>query len=126
MIKSCRQSTAQFQDETLCGRHPSAGEPFPPYKRAQRAFRVVPVDGHDGGSAVGRQPGPTSPDSRPTAQVANGLGRTYRTASAYLSRSLRMMESYGLVKLKREGAGVEPVTLATEFLVVLSESKVSE
>ena len=43
-----------------------------------------------------------------------------------LSRSFRMMESYGLVKLKREGAGVEPVALAAEFLVVLSEPRVSE
>lgn len=40
-----------------------------------------------------------------------------------LSRSLRMMESYGLVKLKRDGHGVEPVALATEFLVVLNDPK---
>nr|WP_265296879.1 helix-turn-helix domain-containing protein [Verminephrobacter eiseniae] len=38
-----------------------------------------------------------------------------------LSRSLRMMEGYGLVKLKRDGYGVEPVALATEFLVVLND-----
>ena len=38
-----------------------------------------------------------------------------------LSRSLRMMEGYGLVKLKRDGHGVEPVALATEFLVVLDD-----
>ena len=37
-----------------------------------------------------------------------------------LSRSLRTMEGYGLVKLEREGHGVAPVALATEFLVVLS------
>lgn len=40
-----------------------------------------------------------------------------------LSRSLRMMEGYGLVKLKRDGHGVEPVVLATEFLVVLNDPK---
>ena len=38
-----------------------------------------------------------------------------------LSRSLRMMEGYGLVRLKRDGRGVEPVALATEFLVVLND-----
>ncbi|MDR2878132.1 MAG: helix-turn-helix domain-containing protein [Chromatiales bacterium] len=38
-----------------------------------------------------------------------------------LSRSLRMMEGYGLVRLNREGHGVEPVALATEFLVVLDD-----
>jgi predicted transcriptional regulator len=38
-----------------------------------------------------------------------------------LSRSLRMMEGYGLVKLKRDGNAVEPVALATEFLVVLND-----
>ena len=38
-----------------------------------------------------------------------------------LSRSLRMMEGYGLVKLKRDGHGVEPVALATEFLVLLND-----
>lgn len=36
-----------------------------------------------------------------------------------LSRSLRMMEGYGLVKLKRDKNTVAPVVLATEFLVVL-------
>jgi len=36
-----------------------------------------------------------------------------------LSRSLRTMEGYGLVKLEREGHGIAPVALATEFLVVL-------
>lgn len=40
-----------------------------------------------------------------------------------LSRSLRMMEGYGLVKLKRDGLCVEPVALATEFLIVLNEPK---
>lgn len=45
---------------------------------------------------------------------------------ANLSRALRMMDSYGLVKLKRKGADVEPMALATELLVVLSEPRVSE
>lgn len=36
-----------------------------------------------------------------------------------LSRSLRKMEGYGLVKLERDGHGVAPMALATEFLVVL-------
>lgn len=40
-----------------------------------------------------------------------------------LSRSLRMMEGYGLVKLKRDGHGVEPVVLATEFMVALNHPK---
>lgn len=42
-----------------------------------------------------------------------------------LSRSLRMMEGYGLVKLKREGHGVEPEALATEFLIVLNDPRLS-
>lgn len=40
-----------------------------------------------------------------------------------LSRSLRMKEGYGLVKLKRDGHGVELVVLATEFMVVLNDPK---
>lgn len=32
-----------------------------------------------------------------------------------LSRSLRMMEGYGLVKLKRDGHGVEPVAWRRNF-----------
>jgi predicted transcriptional regulator len=36
-----------------------------------------------------------------------------------LSRSLRMMEGYGLVKLKRGGHGVEPVVLATSFKILI-------
>ena len=36
-----------------------------------------------------------------------------------LSRSLRKMQAYGLVKLERERHGVAPTALATEFLVVL-------
>jgi predicted transcriptional regulator len=36
-----------------------------------------------------------------------------------LSRSLRMMEGYGLVKLKRDGHGVEPVALATSFKILI-------
>lgn len=43
-----------------------------------------------------------------------------------LSRSLRMMKGYGLVKLKREGHGVEPEALATEFLIVLNDPRVSK
>ena len=43
-----------------------------------------------------------------------------------LSRSLWMMESYGLIKLKREGRNVEPEVLATEFLIVLNDPTVSE
>ena len=43
-----------------------------------------------------------------------------------LSRSLRMMEGYGLVKLKREGHSVEPMALATEFLIVLNEPKMGK
>ena len=42
-----------------------------------------------------------------------------------LSRSLRMMEGYGLVKLKREGHSVEPEALATEFLIVLNDPRLS-
>ena len=36
-----------------------------------------------------------------------------------LSRSLRMMESYGLVKLKRDGNVVAPVALATRFTILI-------
>lgn len=36
-----------------------------------------------------------------------------------LSRTLRMMAGYGLVELKRNVREIEPITLATEFLVVL-------
>ena len=36
-----------------------------------------------------------------------------------LSRSLRMMEGYGLVRLKRDGHGVEPVALATSFKILI-------
>lgn len=36
-----------------------------------------------------------------------------------LSRSLRMMEGYGLVRLKRDGHGVEPVALATRFKILI-------
>lgn len=40
-----------------------------------------------------------------------------------LSRTLRMMEGYGLVELKRNVREIEPITLATEFLVVLGSPK---
>lgn len=36
-----------------------------------------------------------------------------------LSRTLRMMEGYGLVELRRNVREIEPITLATEFLIVL-------
>jgi predicted transcriptional regulator len=36
-----------------------------------------------------------------------------------LSRSLRMMEGYGLVKLKHDGYSVEPVALATRFKILI-------
>ena len=36
-----------------------------------------------------------------------------------LSRTLRMMEGYGLVKLKKNVREIEPIALATEFLIVL-------
>lgn len=36
-----------------------------------------------------------------------------------LSRTLRMMAGYGLVELKRNVREIEPITLATNFLVVL-------
>ncbi|MEF8728332.1 MAG: transcriptional regulator [Accumulibacter sp.] len=36
-----------------------------------------------------------------------------------LSRTLRMMESYGLVSLKKNVREIEPIALATEFLIVL-------
>jgi len=36
-----------------------------------------------------------------------------------LSRSLRMMEGYSLVKLKHDGHGVEPVALATSFKILI-------
>jgi len=36
-----------------------------------------------------------------------------------LSRSLRMMEGYGLVRLKRDVHGVEPVALATSFKILI-------
>ena len=36
-----------------------------------------------------------------------------------LSRTLRMMESYGLVELKRNVREIEPIARATDFLVVL-------
>jgi predicted transcriptional regulator len=37
-----------------------------------------------------------------------------------LSRSLRMMEGYGLVTLKKNVREIEPIALATEFLIVLN------
>ncbi len=36
-----------------------------------------------------------------------------------LSRTLKMMESYGIVELKREGVAVVPSALATRFTVIL-------
>ncbi len=36
-----------------------------------------------------------------------------------LSRTLRMMESYGLVAIEKNARETKPVALATEFLVVL-------
>ena len=36
-----------------------------------------------------------------------------------LSRSLRMMEGYGLVRLKRDAHGVEPEALATSFKILI-------
>lgn len=36
-----------------------------------------------------------------------------------LSRTLRMMECYGLVAIKKNARETQPVALATEFLVVL-------
>lgn len=36
------------------------------------------------------------------------------------------MEGYGLVKLKRDGLSVEPLALATEFLIVLNEPKAAK
>lgn len=36
-----------------------------------------------------------------------------------LSRSLRMMEGYGLVALNKNLRGVEPIALATEFTILL-------
>lgn len=36
-----------------------------------------------------------------------------------LSRTLRMMEGYGLVKLKKNVREIEPLALATEFKVML-------
>ena len=36
-----------------------------------------------------------------------------------LSRTLRMMEGYGLVELKRNAREIEPIARATDFLVVL-------
>lgn len=36
-----------------------------------------------------------------------------------LSRSLRMMEGYGLVRLKRDVHGVAPVALATSFKILI-------
>nr|WP_294864218.1 helix-turn-helix domain-containing protein [uncultured Pseudogulbenkiania sp.] len=40
-----------------------------------------------------------------------------------LSRTLRMMEGYGLVELKKNVREIEPIALATEFLIMLGESK---
>lgn len=40
-----------------------------------------------------------------------------------LSRSLRMMEGYCLLKLKCDGNAVEPVALATESLAMLNDRK---
>lgn len=40
-----------------------------------------------------------------------------------LSRTLRMMEGYGLVKLKKNVREIEPVALATEFLIMLNAPK---
>ncbi len=41
----------------------------------------------------------------------------------FLSRSLRMRQGYGLVKLKRDRSAVAPMVLSTEFLVVLNDPK---
>jgi predicted transcriptional regulator len=40
-----------------------------------------------------------------------------------LARSLRMMEGYGLVELKENVSEIEPIVLATEFLILLGESE---
>ncbi len=37
-----------------------------------------------------------------------------------LSRTLRMMESYGLVKLKRNVREIEPIALATSFKILIN------
>jgi predicted transcriptional regulator len=58
-------------------------------------------------------------DSKPRTvmELAQLSGR----AASNLSRTLRTLESYGLVKLHRqaESRAVRPEALATEFLVVL-------
>ncbi|NWK76915.1 MarR family transcriptional regulator [Aquitalea sp. LB_tupeE] len=40
-----------------------------------------------------------------------------------LSRTLRMMEGYGLIKSKKNVCEIEPIALATKFLIMLGESK---
>jgi predicted transcriptional regulator len=40
-----------------------------------------------------------------------------------LSRTLRMMEGYGLVELKKNIREIEPIAKATEFLVVLGRTE---
>lgn len=37
-----------------------------------------------------------------------------------LSRTLRMMEGYGLVALKKNVRGIEPIALATSFKVLIN------
>ncbi|RYZ92194.1 MAG: MarR family transcriptional regulator [Proteobacteria bacterium] len=40
-----------------------------------------------------------------------------------LSRTLRMMEGYGLVELKKNVREIEPIALATEFMILLGKRK---
>jgi predicted transcriptional regulator len=56
-------------------------------------------------------------EPRTVMELAQLSGR----AASNLSRTLRTLESYGLVKLHRstESRAVKPEALATEFLVVL-------
>ena len=43
-----------------------------------------------------------------------------------LSRTLRMMEGYGLVSIEKNARETQPVALATEFLVVLDSPQGDE
>ena len=60
-------------------------------------------------------------DQRPTKSLTELPALSW--GHTKLSRLLRMMKGYCLVKLKHGGHGVESVALTTEFLGVLNDPK---
>jgi len=84
-----------------------------------RSYRLVSINGDDGSRVVGRQSGIAMRlrDAKPKTltELAALSGRQVPN----LSRTLRMMEGYGLIELKRNVREIEPIARATDFLVVL-------